>query len=485
MSGGDSTPIDVFLELWHSASTWRANIVLSAKRPTVKFSDDVKEALLIEDGVKSALAIRKILAIYNDAYYKGAVLLLLQEIDAFVYCMHPRALIHPSVRLFDISFSHWLRKIKKMRVCDGYYATDARGFKVVPRGPLARLPRHEYATSAVCFSDRFSSLSVVPIAFKIDNVPVSVKHVVKSLNVAEGVGPGAGSGEEIITFIPVAEKSDDLIAKQREDNGNLFVDFDVVSTLDVPQTIVNALSQVGYTDIAIAPELVVSELDADRLVELMMGNPGNCRFILSGTGNTVAQEAGQSWNEARVINGAGAEIWRQTKLWQAGLCQKRALSFNLKDPSERLVMEDNCPGDEVVIADIDGFGRCVILICQDVQSRPMTDELIRVYQPDWVFTPILDTGIIDGRWVHARVFELSAIAQARFVVASSTSLAEKVGLENVACGLAVGPKDGTTFDAGRVCELAYSDSKVTPGFAVVKWREDWGCSELSQKKKKR
>ena len=191
-------------------------------------------------------------------------------------------------------------------------------------------------------------------------------------------------------------------------------------------------------------------------------------------------EDGQAWNEGRVVNGLGGIIWKQRKLWQAGIDQQRARDFSLEPPENgRYLLEDNASGEEVVVADIDGFGRCIMLICQDVQAKPLTDELIRIFQPDWVFAPILDIGISDGRWVHARTFELSALSPARFLVATSTSLAAKPGKAGVACGLAVGPKGCTEVDAGRVSTLAVADKAQGHNYSLIEWQENWGHTIVS------
>jgi hypothetical protein len=201
---------------------------------------------------------------------------------------------------------------------------------------------------------------------------------------------------------------------------------------------------------------------------------------LAGTGHTVECEDGQAWNEGRVVNGLGAVIWRQRKFWQAGIGKDRAAELNLVFPSDgRFLLEDNASGDEIVVADVDGFGRCIMLICQDVQSRPLSDELIRQFQPDWVFVPILDIGIDEGRWAHARTFELSALSPARFLVSTSTSLAAKIGREDVACGLAVGPKGCTEVDNGRLSKLAVVDKEKGLSYALIDWQESWGKTIIS------
>jgi hypothetical protein len=137
-------------------------------------------------------------------------------------------------------------------------------------------------------------------------------------------------------------------------------------------------------------------------------------------------------------------------------------------------MEDNASANEIVVADIDGLGRSVILICQDLQTQPLAPEIIRIFQPDWVFTPILDHGADAGRWAHQRIFDLSCLSHARFLVACCTALADKLDIKKtVMCGLAAGPRESTDVDAERAVLTAAVQSGAKPGFAVIAWRANY------------
>lgn len=474
-----TTPIGLYLELWLIACKWKPSIVSGVMRPDAAFNELVKRALLNSNGVEACIAIKKLLGDASNGVFKGLVLEVLREIDRFLYCIHPRVLLHPSMDVVEFDMRHWVRSLKAKRITQGCYF-EAGGYKVVPRGPLVRLPRPEYASSATSFSDRFSALSVVPCVLHNEMVELRVRHVAKSSSIVSGVKPSRRTGQEIIAFIPVAEKSEDIVLTQRVTSASNFVDFKVAPDLDVASSIADTLKNIGYADIAIAPELVVSVVDSIKLIEKIRLDPGRHRILLAGTGHTEDLEEGQSWNEGRVVNGMGAVIWKQRKFWQAGIDQKRAQEFKLIVPEDgRHLLEDNASGDEIFVVDIDGFGRCVMLICQDVQAKPISDDLIRIFQPDWVFAPILDVGISDGRWSHARAFELSALSPARFLVVTSTSLAEKIGKDNVACGLAVGPKGCSEVDEGRVAKLAVANKSLGHNYSLVEWQEDWGKTTVS------
>jgi hypothetical protein len=148
-----------------------------------------------------------------------------------------------------------------------------------------------------------------------------------------------------------------------------------------------------------------------------------------------------------------------------------------------MTMEDSAEGDELVIADVDGFGRCVVLICQDIHLSSAVKELLDFFQPDWVFIPILDAGISAGRWAHQETFAVSGNSNARFMIVSSLALAKLAyPTEARACALAVGPKTATELDGdkGRVFQEVNVETASVPGYAKLQWRNgDWKQTVLS------
>jgi hypothetical protein len=132
------------------------------------------------------------------------------------------------------------------------------------------------------------------------------------------------------------------------------------------------------------------------------------------------------------------------------------------------MMEDNASGSEIVVADIDGLGRCVVLICQDCEMPVAAPELFTAYQPDWVFTPIYDCSIDKGRWIHARAFGLSALSQARCVAVTHMGFAPAGG----AMGIAVGPKEtasGHLDEVDRAVALVKISTATSSCAASVQW----------------
>lgn len=471
------TPADLFVEYWGVAKNWSGNVVNGVMLPPEEFSAEVDAALLIPDGQESYDLLTNLVGLEGNGNPKGKKLVVLRNIDTFFSRIHPRIQYHAGL-FRDISVSHWVRRLKIQRQRAGIYLRVADTY-LIPKGPLTRNVRSKFATSAYEFSDQFEYLTVAPSALDANGRAIEVDMVSKSraAHIGVPISPAA-NGEESVAFIPVAQLDPHLELSERSHNSCSFFDFSLNKTLDAADIITDQISDFGYADIVIAPELVISEDCADELQVRLRANPGQMRIMVAGSGSTRQTEDGMSWNESRILNGSGEELWRQRKFWQAGLDQRRAKSYGLAASTDTLVMEDNQSGSNVIIADIDGLGRCVVLICQDIMATSLAVELVRHFQPDWVFTPILDAGVDPGRWAHQRAFELSALSPARFLIVSSLSLAHKLGKQDVPCGLAIGPKDAIAVDGGRACAKA-EIGRNPHGYSIIKWRSGtWFKSQL-------
>jgi hypothetical protein len=463
------SPAQLFLEYWGAASQWSQNVALRAMRPSKGFEVAIQSALMIAEGDKSYAAIRELVSSAEDGIEKGRMLTALSLIDRFFDVAHPRVLTHSSMKE-KLPLTHWIRGLIYHRDAEGCFYKDDDNL-LIPKGTLTRLSRTPFITSAYCFSDCFCYLSVVPRVMKNDEQRVTVTTVKIGGSSARGVGTSLSDvGFETVGIIPIAEDANHLDLQHTVRDGVNYIDACASKSIDVPSLVMTALSNLGMIDIAIAPELLISEIDCDKISAQMRITPSNVRMFVAGSGNTVEKAEDQPWNESRVLNRFGLELWRQRKIWQAGFDQHRAAELGINISADAFLMEDNCAGAEVVVADVEGLGRCVVLICQDLQMAPLTGDLIRYYQPDWVFTPILDWGAHAGRWTHQRAWDLSAISPARYVVASSTALAHILGkaLPSPA-GLLVGPREEIGPDSGRLCSQVYADGSH-PSTGVVQWR---------------
>jgi hypothetical protein len=125
---------------------------------------------------------------------------------------------------------------------------------------------------------------------------------------------------------------------------------------------------------------------------------------------------------------------------------------------------------------------------QDLVSRPLAAELLQEYQPDWVFVPIMDEDVSEGRWGHQRAFAHSDASRARFLLVTGTAYARKLDAarkrgrkEPVVMGLAVGPLAKDVDDAGRACAVLTVTSASGIEFAKVQWRSggpEWTTTRL-------
>ncbi|MBZ9992791.1 hypothetical protein [Mesorhizobium sp. BH1-1-4] len=358
---------------------------------------------------------------------------------------------------------------------------------LIPRGPLCRQSRHPVAANADTLADRFAALSVVASLVEHDGRPVQIQHQFVTADAARGIVPSARVGTEKVAFLPVAEGDTDITKSEIQRGENSFVDFRIAGHLDAAKAVIEALSAAGFVDIAIAAEFVMSEDDADRLAQGLLKASDSPRAVISGSGPTRTLKEGQSFNEARILNGFGTEIWRQKKLWPAGITRSLATAYGLSDPGIGMLIEDSASGDQVFVADADALGRCVVFICQDLQARPLTEDILRMYQPDWVFIPVMDYGVESSRWTHRRSAELSSVSQARFLVSSSLTLARWLKMDPLPpCGMAMGPAAPAYGDGGRVEDderavaFASVDPASTPGFSVVVWRSGtWERTNVS------
>jgi hypothetical protein len=255
------------------------------------------------------------------------------------------------------------------------------------------------------------------------------------------------------------------------------------------QRILESLEQHGQAvDIVVAPELVMSPDHMTSLGDELEKRRGPTRkfsMMIAGSGNTLEDGTQLPFNEAGVVNEVGAILWRQRKLWTACTDALRASKFGfVTDDVTGQVFEDNQSAKHVSVIDADELGRCIILICQDIQSDPLASELIRQYQPDWVFIPILDRAVKIGNWVHQRTWGLSSISPARFVVANSAALYEGENPpDDPACALMLGPTRDD--EMARAVAVLHASRTEAPMRVHIKWRDTtdsrWEQTDLGSK----
>lgn len=464
-----NSPAEFFIFAYSMLGTLAPEVRSAASKQTNSFKTEVKEVLLEDDEEEIVHSLRRLAGRSSSDVqgFFGRILAIMTEIDSAFYCIHPRAFGTTGPSMSFAPPPIWLRNLRTRRRFEGTYATYDRKI-LIPRGPLLRESRQSDAASADSMADRFSALGVTQFTFLQEERSIQVKINVVGAAAIGGVSSSKNPGAETVSFIPVAEDINDLEKKERTNEGCHFVSFSPASSFSPVRIAVSALVASGPVDIAIMPESVMPAshipMLSDEIGKLGVQAP---RLIICGSGDTDDKNAlGMAWNEASVLNSIGSVIWRQRKIWPAGFSNDRAVQYGIEPAVGSLVMEDNASAELIEVVDIDSLGRCIILICQDVLAAPVSSELIGRFQPDWIFTPILDSGIGENRWINDRVYEFSGLSQSRYVVSCSMSLAVKLGYPSAGCGLAMGPRSASNPDKAK----QYTIVKAANGFAVATWR---------------
>jgi len=368
---------------------------------------------------------------------------LMNKIDRIFANVHPRTRILSPKYAVGLDLPLWLQSARDRRLLDGEYARDGH-YRLIPNGPFVRHAAGRDSLSGDSLQDRFPHLTVAPLTTRHEDNQIRITIKVVGTGRARGLPPSKSIGKEQIRFIPLAEDAGDLdmCCGTRAGRATL----DVRPKIDTATRLIETLAENDPSDISFAPELTVNTSDEERLTDAVANLLDQApRILLAGSGLTEEKdELDRCWNEARVITKGGAILWRQRKVWPFEMHQNRAVEYGLEDPGEGGTLNEDIAGhDEITIVDLDGFGRAVILICQDFEAQIAIDEIVRRYQPDWVFVPILDAGVNVPGWTPNRASKLNG-AQSRFLVGSSLTLSRRRG-DKVAppIGIAVGPASPT------------------------------------------
>lgn len=471
-------PAEHFLQLWIEAEAWSSSERVAAISPRPEFLKELDDCLNRRSAadVMRGLWVLCLTGAPGSAEYRGQILSIMRTIDETFLAIHPRARTVPG-HLDKRHLTPWLKDFRDQRQMTGFYATF-KGRLLVPRGPLARPPRESWAAGAEALADSFTALSATSLAHHHERRPLGIELRVIGSAAAQGVPASATPGKERIAGLPIMQKAEDLHIREWMVDPQRYAAFSPATTCDPAERLLTALERAcrnpaEASDIAIAPEFSQTAASITTLARELPKRNIPFRLLVAGSGATSTEHEGLPWNEACVFNRAGAVLWRQRKIWPAGIDQRRAKAWRLQDPGSGRIVEANASGHTVVIADLDGLGRCLTLICQDVLMQPVVAELIREYQPDWVFVPVLDEGADVGRWGHQQVFALSAASRARYLIVSSTALAARAGrTDRVPCLLAVGPRDGAGNEESRQYNAQAADGDTA--YARVHWHsEGW------------
>lgn len=477
-------PAELFLLLWAVAASWLPDQRVDAQAIPADTQTRIADSLL---AASAAVAVEGICSALKDAWptaataYRedvaaGLILGVMTEIDERFLCVHPRAALVPTSIAPRPATPAWLKELRDRRTVSGSYASNSEA-RLVPRGPFGRGARVPSDVNADTLADRFSALSAVPARSALDESPVDLEVCVVGQDALNGVPPNPrGAGSEVVAVVPIAEIGTDLLGSTFTRSDSMFLDVGIGATLTPGARLSSAINVMSGVDLLVAPELTMPETEI-AVVQSALGGRAAPRLTIAGSGASVERdEKGRSWNQAIALNGFGVELWRHQKVWPFEMGQDRAKECSLGDPgSGRTLKENIASGRKVTVADIDGLGRVVVFICQDIQMEPVVSQVLRVYQPDWVVVPIMDPGIQKSRWIHSRTYDLSATSRARFIVVSSLAMAEWANMKDpheIPIGLLLGPRGTTRTDPATTISRAVALLKcqeATPMRARAQW----------------
>lgn len=477
-----SGPAELFFTLWKFASE-----LTTFQRTSATKSKLVREKFLVllsnvsEPDV--CVAVVDELKKYSTHLVQdknGAVLELMRSIDECVALVHPR--IGATSSALKNPYSAWLEDLLDAYAVKGvFYVQEHEALTF--RGPLKKGPRPLFSSAADDLVDYFVAVTVVP-----RNLKNSTRNIIISQKfIPDGGFTGttkASPSQERIAIVPFAKVPSDIKVDYFVVNNQGYVNFSISSNLQIVDVMQKVIDEFKNLDFLLLPELVICENDAEKISDfLVSAGKHKPSLTIAGSGDTNEVNVdGQRYNETQVFNALGKSLWRQKKVWTSGFTYERAVEYGLKPHAPGFILENNAESDEILVVDIQAYGRCIILICQDIETKPLAQELIHRYQPDWVFVPIMDSGIQVGRWAHSKIFDLSAVSNGRFVVASSLSLAGMTKA-NLTCGMAIGPKSPSVdhWDEARQCSFA-TLKDLDADAALIQWHHgDWKITELGSK----
>lgn len=396
--------------------------------------------------------------------------------------------IHPAIktRIGGRSYASgaMLSVMRTERTTTGYYAELAgKGF-VIPKGRLMpgldRVNGEEQ--SGISLSHQFSFLSFLPTHPKVSVRPKSFPP--SRMTVMEDAAGRVG-------LAPIAEDHDDLAFTVSERNKRAFLDTEpVAGRLEgrIRDTVGSMLD--AGAGLVVLPELVTSQAAVYELSETLRKAPKpHNAMVLVGSGPSAEHAIGldRPYNEAVILSSSGEELFRQRKLNPFNMNWKRMEDCQLSRAAgheKQFHMEDCATGNELVICDIHGLGRVVVLICEDLEQQTPGGDVCLQALPDWILTPVLDIALDFGRWEHRRAIEISRKTLSRVVISCSASLQVRMrGKERLA-------------DAGEIhtglCLDGQSNlriKQITVGgpaagqYSVVEWKADaWTEHRIVPKK---
>ena len=394
---------------------------------------------------------------------------------------HAAMFIHPAMptRLAGrgTMLSPLLLAMKAERTASGCYGEVEGAGLIVPKGHLMARTRPDdlHEASGTDISHQFEYLTLVR--------PLGQGRRIRMLVPPPHRCDIPADRTDHVGLAPIAEDRDDLAfltsARGRAASRRPYLDTVPAAPLlgDRIGVAVGCMLD-GGAGLVVLPELVTSAAAVDDLKAMLRGRvPGATpALILAGTGpSRDVAASGRPYNETSILTAEGRLLFSQRKLNLFNMKAARMAGCGIGRADgcdDNAHMEDAAAGEELVICDLHGLGRVMVLICEDLeQQRPGGDVAISV-RPDWILTPVLDVSQTVGRWTHARAIEIGRKTGSRVVVSCSATLGVRLAGKT-----ALADCDGGTIQTG-ICFDGHDNERVlfveaaaasTPRFTVVPW----------------
>ncbi|WP_207462686.1 nitrilase-related carbon-nitrogen hydrolase [Azospirillum sp. SYSU D00513] len=368
--------------------------------------------------------------------------------------------------------------MRNKRTSEGFYADVPGVGLVIPKGHLmSRVrPNDREDASGTDLSNQFEHLIVLEHLRQGRSVRFVVPNPTKIF-----VTPDRA---DYVGLAPIAEDRNDLRFITSERGGRPYLDTQpsIPDLANRIQSAVTALLDDG-AGVIVLPELVSTSSVANELAAVLKarGSASGPAIVLAGTGaSDVLEIAGaRPHNEAVLMTSGGRILGKQRKLHLFNMDNARMRDCDITPAvgcSMSNHLEDAAVGTELVVYDIHGLGRVMILICEDLQQQTPGGDVALIARPDWILTPVLDISQTEGRWTHQRAIEIGRKTLSRVVVSCSGTLGvRKARVDRLADALPL-VNIGICFDGlvGNRAKLVVGTGAITPDRVVVAWEsETW------------
>lgn len=198
---------------------------------------------------------------------------------------------------------------------------------------------------------------------------------------------------------------------------------------------------------AIFPELVVTSAVRKAISSTLREHSldrsrGSVHLHLVVAGSGYSEEidpvSAHHFNECHVFDFAGRLLFRQRKMNHYSMRSKdgeelfdiaalppdlqlKAKAVAAGAGADGYLIEEMASGTELQVFDAP-FGRLIVLICEDLYQTQPSFYACDQLHPDWLFTPVMDSGLTRGRWTARTGAQLAARTGTNVIVANSLVL---------------------------------------------------------------